>query len=315
MGRRAFLTHSTMATAATAAVAGLGLTGTSNAADPQAVGGKEFFGKNALITGGARGIGFATAKALAKAGANVVIYDIASQIDKLPYALASKDDLAKAKSEIEAMGVKCIAIQGDVRNSALLKSSVARMVRELGSIDIVFANAGITQLGMIEMLKDEDVDLIMDINLKGVIKTVQAAIPHMKKQKSGRMVLNASITGRSAGRGFPIYSTTKWGVIGFCKNVALELAPYNVTCNAVCPSLVNTKLLDNPYVLKGLFPENPTMEQFHQVARARLHALPVGLYEPSVVADTVKFLCSEGAKYTSGDVFDIQAGANVNSPA
>ena len=303
-----------MTTAATAAVAAASLpfaataSASESSAEKDIV--KEFAGKTAFITGGARGIGFAAAKELAKAGANIVLFDIAGQIGEVPYELASRKELRQARKEIRSLGVKCLSIQGDVRSSADLNQAVQKTVETFGSLDFLFANAGITQIGQIGNFTDAQIDLITDINLKGVIKTVQAAAPVMRQQQSGRIILNASITGRQAGQGFPLYSTAKWGVIGFCKNVALELGPLNITCNAICPSFVNTKLLNNDYVLGTLFPDNPSFETFDQVAQ-QIHNMPVGMYEPEVVAHTIKFLCGEGAKYTSGDVFDIQAGSNA----
>ncbi len=272
-------------------------------------------GKVALVTGGARGIGKACALDFAAKGANVVLYDIASQIKGLPYKLATEQDLANTKKEVEALGVKCLAVKGDVRDDKKQKNTVARAIKEFGSLDIAVANAGITQLGAIEKFSEEEVQLVLDINLAGAIKTVQAVIPQMKKQKSGRIVLMASVTGRAGNKEFPIYSTSKWGMIGFTKSTALSVGKSNITCNAVCPSLVDTKLLNNPYVLKGLFPKNPTMETFHSVAKNGVHVIPVGLYEPEEVAHAVSFLCSEDAKYISGEIIDINAGVSGQNSA
>jgi NAD(P)-dependent dehydrogenase (short-subunit alcohol dehydrogenase family) len=176
-------------------------------------------------------------------------------------------------------------------------------------------NAGITQIGPIESFSEEELSLVIDINLKGVIKTVQAATPVLREQKSGRIVLMSSVTGRAGSAAFPIYSATKWGVIGVTKSTALALGPHNVTCNAVCPTLVNTKLLDNEYILSSIAPgQTLTVEQFNEGAKGR-HILPVGLYEPSHVGEAVAFLCGDGASLISGDVFDVGAGLNAQWPA
>lgn len=271
---------------------------------------REFEGRSAFITGGARGIGYATAEVLAKAGANIVLYDVAKQIQHVKYPLATIEDLLKAKANIEALGVKCIAIQGDVRDGVKLKASMNRAVAELGRLDMVIVNAGITQTGALENFSEEEVDVVLDINLAGAVKTVQAAIPIMRKQNSGRIVLMSSITGRVGSDNFAIYCASKWGMIGLAKSTALILRKSNVTCNAVCPSLVNTKLLNNKYVLSSLIPDNPSIEAFNTRAK-QMHILPVGLYEPVHVANTVKFICSDAAAYISGDVFDIAAGINA----
>lgn len=312
-GRRNFI----VGAAATAVGAGLAASITSQAqanTDNENQQDREFVGRCAFITGGARGIGYKTAEVLARSGANIVLYDIAKQIENVKYPLATAEDLANAKKEIEKLGVQCIAIQGDVRDGAHLKKAVQQAVSEFGSLDMMIANAGITQIGFLDKFTEEEVQLVLDVNLAGAIKSVQAAMPIMQKQKSGRIVLNASITGRAGSQYFPIYSASKWGMIGITKSTALAMGAYNVTCNAVCPSLVNTKLLNNDYILKTLSPQNPTLEAFNEGAKQR-HIMPVGLYEPIHVANTIKFLCSDAATYISGDVFDIQAGINAQFPA
>jgi len=275
---------------------------------------KEFTGRCAFITGGARGIGFATAQVLAEAGANIVLYDIAEQIDLVKYPLATTKDLANAKKDIESLGVECLAIQGDVRDGAKLKEAMAETVETFGTLDMLIVNAGITQIGTLDMFSEEEIAVVLDINLAGAIKTVQAAIPIMQEQNSGRIVLISSITGRAGSANFPVYSASKWGMIGLAKGTAQLLGPYNVTVNSVCPSLVNTKLLNNDYILEALLPDNPTIEAFNEGAKTR-HLLPVGLYEPVEVANTIRFICSDSARYISGDVFDIQAGVSALNTA
>ncbi|WP_421726580.1 SDR family NAD(P)-dependent oxidoreductase [Bauldia sp.] len=306
MTRRSILT--TAAGLGAAAVAGPAAAQAAQASD-------EFTGKTAFVTGGARGIGYACAEALARGGANIVLFDIAEQIPEVPYPLASEADLASAKSKIDALGVGCIAIQGDVRDGAAQQAAVDRALAEFGSLDFAIANAGITQIGPLASFTDAEMSLVLDINLKGVIKTVQAVTPAMQEQNSGRIVLMSSVTGRTGSPNFPIYSASKWGVIGIAKSTAMALGQSNVICNAVCPTLVHTGLLDNSYILSNIVPgQTLTFEQFNEAAKSR-HMLPVGLYEPSRVGDCVRFLCSESSAMISGDVVDIGAGANAQFPA
>lgn len=298
-----------------AGAAGLGVAAglTAGAAPAAAANGQttaKFAGRTAFVTGGARGIGLACAEALAQAGANIALYDVAGPIEHVRYPLATPEDLADAKAKIEALGVKCLTIQGDVRDGAKLKEAVQRTVSELGSLDFVIVNAGITQIGPIDAFSDEEISVVLDINLAGAMKTVQAAAPVLREQKSGRIVMMSSVTGRIGHEFFPVYSASKWGVIGLAKGTARLLAKSNVTCNAVCPSLVRTKLLENDYILGAMLPQNPTWEAFDERAK-QLHAMPVGSYGPEHVANTVKFICSDAAAYISGDVFDIAAGANA----
>ena len=276
---------------------------------------KEFAGKTALITGAARGIGLACAESLAQNGANIVLFDVAKQIETVKYPLATMDDLAQAKAKIESYGVKCLAVQGDVRDRKKLESAANKAVSEFGSLDFVVANAGITQIGDLDSFSDQEVDTVVDVNFVGTIKTIQAVTPILREQKSGRIILMSSVTGRAGNAEFPVYSATKWGMIGLAKSTALALGKYNITCNAVCPTLVHTKLLDNEYVLKAMFPDAPTIETLYAVGQQYVHVMPVGMYEAYHVGNTVRFLCSAESAMISGDVFDLGAGANARFTA
>ncbi|MCG8621827.1 MAG: SDR family NAD(P)-dependent oxidoreductase [Proteobacteria bacterium] len=262
-------------------------------------------------------MGLACADSLARRGANIVLFDIAQQIPEVPYPLATKKDLASAKRQIESHGVGCLAISGDVRDLPAQQQAITRATQTFGGLDFVIANAGITQIGALETFSEDELSLVIDINLKGVIKTVQATTPILRDQKRGRIVLMASVTGRAGSAQFPVYSATKWGVIGIAKSTALALAPHNVTCNALCPTLVHTKLLDNAYILSRISPDGQpiTFAQFNESAKNLVHQLPIGLYPPSHVGEAAAFCCSEASALISGDVFDIGAGANARFPA
>ena len=303
--------RSVLAAATTAAV---GVTAVSGRAAAQEAKG-DLAGKTAFVTGAARGIGRACAEALAARGANIILFDIAKQIEDVPYPLASEQDLADTKNAIEAYGVGCLSISGDVRDLDAQTNAVESGLLQFGRVDIAIANAGITQIGAIESFSEDELSLVIDINLKGVVKTIQAVTPVMRSQEHGRIVLMSSVTGRAGSANFPIYSATKWAVIGLAKSTAMALAKSNVTCNAVCPTLVHTKLLDNDYILSQIVPgQTLTFEQFNEGAKGR-HLLPVGLYEPSHVGDAVSFLCSDAASLISGEVVDIGAGLNAQFPA
>lgn len=297
--------------------AGLGLAATALAAQSAHAEGHTggFAGKTAFVTGAARGIGLACAEELAKGGANVVLYDIAAQLEEVPYPLATPEDLAAAKSAIESYGVECLAIAGDVRDAAALAAAVDQTVAQFGSLDFLIVNAGITQPGRLGTFTEDQIKTIMDINLVGSIHTLQAALPQMQSQNAGRIVLMASVTGRQGSENFPLYGATKWAMIGLAKSTALTVAENNITVNALCPTLVNTKLLDNEYVLNALAPgQGVTFEQFNEMAKT-IHPMPVGFYEPIEIGQAAAFLCSEGAQYISGEVMDVGAAANARFPA
>ncbi len=309
LGRRTFLSTAAATAAGVGLAAGAGispaLAETTDAGERE----RAFEGRCAFITGGARGIGLGTAEVLARAGANIVLYDVAEQIDLVRYPLATAADLRRAKRRIERLGVRCIAVQGDVRDGAKQKEAMGRAVAEFGTVDFVIVNAGVTQLGPVDLLSDEEVALVLDINLAGAIKTVQTAIPILREQNSGRIVLMSSVTGRGGTSLFPVYSATKWAMIGLAKGTAELMGPHNVTVNAICPDIVHTGLLDNDYILGTFFPDNPVWEVFDEAAKQG-HPLPVGALDPVDIGRLIRYICSDAAKYISGDVFDIQAGAN-----
>jgi NAD(P)-dependent dehydrogenase (short-subunit alcohol dehydrogenase family) len=269
---------------------------------------KELSGKTAFITGGARGIGLAVAQEMAIAGANIVLFDIAEeQIANVKYPLSSNSDLTLAKTSIEKIGVKCLAIKGDVRNIKELKNAMTEVVNNFGSLDIVVANAGVTHAGNIEEFSEQEISTVFEINVLGVIKTTQAAAPIMKKQKSGRIIYISSALGRMGNELFPVYASSKWAVIGFAKSAALTYAKHNIMCNVICPALVNTKLANNPYILNLMAPQSPKMETIEVMLKAG-NPIAKGYYEPAEIAKAVMLFTGEATAHVTGEVFDISLG-------
>lgn len=312
--RRKFMTMSAIGVAAMAAPA---VAMAAQKEDDAAAARKELSGKTSFITGGARGIGLATAQELAGAGSNIVIFDIASKtIPNVGYPISDEADLQSAKATIEAMGVKCLAIKGDVRNRKALNDAMARTVREFGSLDIVVANAGISQAGSIDEFSDADIAVVYDINVTGVILTTQAAAPHMKKQKSGRIIYISSGLGRVGNELFPIYTSTKWAVIGFAKSAAVSYGRDNILCNVVAPGLARTQLADNPYILKKMMPNdpNPTFDKLSAMLMPG-NPLAFGHVEPVDVAKAILFFAGPATTKVTGEVFDVSYGANARNVA
>jgi NAD(P)-dependent dehydrogenase (short-subunit alcohol dehydrogenase family) len=278
---------------------------------------KEFTGKTAFITGGARGIGLATAEELAKAGANIAIYDIASgTIPHVGYPIATEADLQAAKSKIEAFGVKCLTFKGDVRNKAAQTRAMEQTVSNFGSLDIVVANAGVSQAGRIEAFSDQEISAVFEINVAGVVKTTQAAAPIMRRQKSGRIIYISSALGRMGNELFPIYTASKWAVIGFAKSAALTFGRDNILCNVVCPGLVRTKLADNDYVLKKMLPNdaNPSFDRVSEMLKLG-NPIPIGHLEAVDIAKAVLFFAGDATAKVTGEVFDISYGSLARSIA
>ena len=196
-------------TAGAGAVAAVGATGAFSQTNANAsVNNRNDYnmdGATSLITGGARGIGLASAIALAKEGSNIVLYDVAENLPGVNYPLANESDLSEAKEKIEKHGVKCAIHKGDVRNRNRMSQVVEKTIKQFGSLDHVVINAGVTQIGMIEHFTDEEVQTVIDINVTGAVRTVQSVVPIMRKQKSGGITIISSVLGRQGAEWFPIY--------------------------------------------------------------------------------------------------------------
>jgi SDR family mycofactocin-dependent oxidoreductase len=199
-------------------------------------------GRVAFITGGARGQGRAHALALAAEGASVVIAD-APQPMELTYPLGTEDDLRDTAKLVEELGSVCIPIAMDVRDAAAVNAAVEETVSSLGSLDIVVANAGIVSTGRLEEVTDEIWRQLTDTNLTGVFHTLRAAVPVMRRQRFGRIVVTSSLGGRMGIPELAAYNATKWGVIGLAKSLALEVAKEGITVNVICPTTVHTPMV------------------------------------------------------------------------
>ena len=276
---------------------------------------RDMDGKTALITGGARGIGLASAEALARAGANIILFDVAADLPGVNYSLSKESDLAAVQSTIEAHGVQCITYKGDVRDRSALSDAVAQAIGQFGSLDHVVVNAGVTQIGMIEYFSDEEVQTVIDINLTGAVRTVQAAVPVLRKQQSGGITIIASLLGRQGDEWFSIYSATKWAVIGLAKSTALMMGQHNVTCNAICPTVVKTDLMNNDYVLGAMSPQDPTWRGLEELMKHWRNPLPIGAYQPNDIGEVVRYFASDEARKITGEVFGVTAGLFARNTA
>jgi len=229
--------------------------------------------------------------------------------------LATDLDLANAKSKIESYGVKCISYKGDVRDRSALSDAVGMAVKQFGTLDHVVANAGVTQIGMMEYFSEKEIQTVIDINVTGVVKTIQASIPVMRKQNSGGITILSSVLGRMGEEWFPVYSGTKWAVIGLAKSTALIMGKHNVTCNAICPTVVKTKLMNNKYVLGAMSPENPTWEGLETLMKQWRNPLPMGAYNPNEIGEMVKFFASKSGEKITGEVLGVAAGLFARNTA
>lgn len=261
----------------------------------------EFEGKTVFITGAAKGQGKAVALAFAKAGANIIAFDLGEKIAYPSYNSTSSADLDVLKKEVEALNGSIEITVGDVRNSDDVKQAVAKGVQRFGTIDILFNNAGICAYGYSHELTENEWDSMIDINLKGSWLVSKYVIPHLIQQKSGVIINNSSIGGLRGMNRLSHYAASKFALVGLTKSQAIELAPYNIRVVSIHPTGVNTPMNDGLAALEGATP-------IEIAERSAGNLLAVPWIEPDDVADSVLFIASNKAKYITGSQFVLDAG-------
>lgn len=262
---------------------------------------KEFSGKTVFITGAGQGQGKATAIAFAKAGANVVGFDLASKISYPAYNRSDVSHLAQLESEIQALNGSFKGFTGDVRRYEDIKNAVDATIEAFGRIDVLFNNAGICAYGGAADLSEEEWDAMLDINLKGAFLTGKAVIPHLIRQGAGVIINNSSIAGLRGMNRLSHYAASKWGLIGLTKSWAIELAPHNIRSVSIHPTGVNTPMNDGLAELEGA-------TAIEIAERSAGNLLPVPWIEAEDVAESVLFLASDKARFITGSQFVIDAG-------
>ncbi len=266
-------------------------------------------GKVALITGGARGQGRAHALTSAREGADVVLVDIADQLETVPYAMATADDLAETVRQVEALDRRALAVTADVRDQGQLDEAVSRGIAEFGKIDILIANAGIWTQGPFWELSEQSWDEMIGVNLTGVWKSAKAVAPHMIERQTGSIVITSSVNGLEPGLNYAHYVAAKHGVIGLMKNIALELAPYGVRCNSINPGAIKTPMTDHQGAWDMFAGHEGGTEADLIEGGYHFHALKGRTFmPPEVIADTALYLNSDLAAAVTGVTIPVDAG-------
>lgn len=247
-----------------------------------------FANRVALVTGGGRGIGAATAKLLAAQGAAVALTDL---------------DLGPAEetaAEIREAGGKALAIACNVTQREQVEAAVQQTVETFGRLDIAVTCAGITRDNLIHKMTDDDWDGVINTHLKGTFLTVQAAQRQMVPQKYGKIVLISSVSALG-NRGQANYSAAKAGLQGLARTLAIELGPFNINVNAVAPGFIDTRMTRATAERIGI-----DFEAFKAQVAAETPLRRVG--QPEDVANVIAFLCSDEASYVSGQVIYVAGG-------
>jgi 3-oxoacyl-[acyl-carrier protein] reductase len=242
----------------------------------------ELEGKVAIVTGAAQGIGRAIAETLAKAGADVVVVD------------RDVSHAAEAVAAITRLGRRGLAVKANVAEWTDVQVMVDQVIAELGRIDILVNNAGITRDSLLLRMKEEDWNMVLDVNLTGTFHGTKAVLPVLMKQRGGAIVNIASVVGVMGNAGQANYAASKAAVIGLTKTVAREYASRAVTVNAVAPGFIDTAMTH------GLVGE---------ARETLLKQIPLGrLGTPNDVAEAVRFLVSPAAAYITGHVLHVNGG-------
>jgi len=266
-------------------------------------------GKVALITGGARGQGRAHALAYAREGADVVVLDIADQIGSVPYPMGTQDDLDETVRQVEKLDRRALAVRADVRSQDQLDDAVQRTLAEFGRLDLVAANAGIWTMTPFWELTEDQWDDMIGTNLTGVWKTAKAVAPHLIEQGSGSIVMTSSVNGLEPGANYAHYVAAKHGVIGLMKNVALELAPHGVRCNAVCPGAIDTGMTNWQGAYDMFAGHGGGTREDLLAGGGSFHALKgAGMLDPVVIANAAVWLHSDLAAWVTGVAVPVDAG-------
>jgi 3-oxoacyl-[acyl-carrier protein] reductase len=237
----------------------------------------------AIVTGSGRGIGQAIALKLAEVGATVVVNDI-----------GQPESLESVAEEIRAMKRQSLAVIADVCSPADVTRLVEAATSNYGGVDILVNNAGITRDQLVMRMSDDDWDTVLNVDLKSAFLCTRAVLRHMLKQRWGRIINIASITGELGNVGQANYASAKAGIIGFTRSVAKEVASRGITANAIAPGAIDT----------------PMTQQLNENQRQEfLKRIPLGYFgTPRDVAEAVAFLASEEARYITGQVLNVDGG-------
>jgi 3-oxoacyl-[acyl-carrier protein] reductase len=267
-------------------------------------------GRVALVTGGSRGLGRADALTLARAGADVAVADILVESDPTTeaaerlggFALVAKAQglvhTEETSEQIRAMGRRSLALKCDVTDREQVAEVVEQTVAELGSVDILINNAA--TLDHVAQFNDQSPELWerdLRVNLSGSFNCAQAVWPYMKERQWGRIVNMASVAGTLGGFGQASYSTTKAGVLGLTRTLAMEGGRHGITCNAIVPGIIGTEIFHAA---------NPAMNE--RIVKRTVFRRPG---DPQDIANAIAFLCSDLAHYITGVELNVSGGVEL----
>lgn len=280
---------------------------------------KPLKGKVAIITGAARGIGRASAAALAHAGADVVGIDICAPLCKsFGVKPSKKEDLEHTGELVKSVGGRWLSIVLDQRDLPALRKAAQQIEKEFGGIDILFANAGIQGFKPLLEMEDDDWHVQIDTNLTGTANALRAFAPSIVKRGGGRIIITSSTQGQHGTKFGSAYSASKWGIIGLMKSAALELGKYGITVNCVIPGLIDTALTRHEERYAQVLEDagrKPTGKDEEEAKKILANRTPLGVpwIDPQEISHMVVFLASDQARMISGGTFDVTGGDSAHN--
>lgn len=286
--------------------------------------GQRLKGKVAVVTGAARGIGRAVAVAFAREGASVAGLDICGTVDpRSGVKPSTREDLEETGRLVQAEGVSWLGSKVDQRDLGALRAAALQVEKELGGIDILFANAGIQSFHPLLEMQDSDWTITIDVNLTGTANALRAFGPYIVKRGGGRIIMTSSTQGRHGMKSGAAYSASKWGIIGLMKSAALELGAHHITVNALIPGLIDTPLTRHEERYAQALEEagqpvtdSPRVDEERvRKALSTKSPLKVPWIEPEDLAPVVVFLASDESKMVSGATYDVTAGDSAHYTA
>lgn len=263
-------------------------------------------GKVALISGVARGQGRSHAVRMAEEGADIIGFDLCSQVETVGYPMSTPEDLEETVRLVEELDRRIVVAQADVRDSAAIAAVVSEGVGQFGRLDIVAANAGIAQYAESNLsITEAEWRDVIDINLTGVWLTCKAAVPHMiEAGNGGSIVITSSTAGIKGMAAMGHYVASKHAVVGLARSLANELAEHNIRVNTVHPTGVATPMVLNEEM-------SAFMERFPDMAANMQNALPVEMVEPEDISNAIIFLSSAEGRYLTGVMLPVDAGMTI----
>lgn len=262
----------------------------------------DYSGRVVLVTGAARGQGRAHALGFAAAGADVVICDIGTDLDAIPYPLGTEAELEAVAAEVEALEVRCLPVVCDVRDQGAVEAMVGQALAELGKVDVLIHNAGVNSAAELEEMSPATWDAVIDTMMGGAANCAKAVIPGMKERGRGKILFTGSVESFIALSKNAHYAAAKHGLLGFTRALAIDMAPHGVNVNIVCPGGIDTPMLRIVDTAPGWMDETAALTGAWNLFDRE------ALIQPEEITNAMLWLASDAADLVTGTSLVVDGG-------